>query len=559
MKKLLKSRLFHIFIIILLLLAALWSYYFQAVKLEPPETGNSQMTAHTRDSVAPGVYTCKTSWLRKNRTGLYEMYLEGNPFEMGRINGILTQDLLRYQEQVFVDRLREMVPSPGYLNMLKYFVAWFNRDMDEFVPLEYQQEIFGVSMAASEDFNFIAHNYQRILNYHGAHDIGHAMQNMNLVACTAFAAWDEATEDSSLIVGRNFDFYMGEDFARNKIVAFLHPDEGYRLMMITWGGMTGVVSGMNEKGLTVTLNAAKSSIPTKAKTPVSVLARLILQYASNIDEAVKIASEHETFVSESFLIGSATDHKAVLIEKSPEKTGIFNPEKTTLIVTNHFQSETFANDKRNLEGMAEGASVYRFQRMQELLGANPGMNPEKAAAILRDKKGVENSDIGLGNEKAVDQLIAHHSIIFKPEQLLVWVSTHPYQEGEYLCYDLNKIFFGNPDFTKEIDDPSLTIPADTFLISANWKNFQEYRQLTEQIRKRLDTGESGFLSEPEIEHYLSLNPAYYYPHFLIGKYYQTLGNLEKAAIEFKTALQKEIPRKVDREEVEEEMVDCKGK
>lgn len=551
MKKLLTSRLFRVLIIIVLLLAALMIYYFQAVKLDPPKIENAKAINLTKDSVAPGVYSCKTSWLRKNRAGLYEMYLEGKPFEMGRINGVLSQDLLNYQEQVFVDRLREMVPSPGYLNMLKYFVAWFNRDMDKYVPLEFQQEIYGISLAASEEFNFISHNYQRILNYHGAHDIGHAMQNLNLVACTAFAAWDEATADSSLIIGRNFDFYMGEDFARNKIVTFLHPENGYRLMMITWGGMTGVVSGMNEKGLTVTLNAAKSSIPTKAKIPVSLLARLILQYASSIDEAVKIAGEHETFVSESFLIGSASDKKAVLIEKSPEKTGIFYPEKSTLVVTNHFQSQTFANDERNLEGMAEGASVYRLQRMQELLDSHPGINPEKAAAILRDKKGLKDTDIGLGNEKAVDQLIAHHSIIFKPEQLLVWVSTQPYQEGEFLCYDLNEIFFGNPDFTHEIDEPGLAIPADTFLLSTEWTDFLEYRQLTDQIKNRLDKGEKGFLSEQEIEHYLSLNPGYYYPHFLIGKYYQTLGNTEKAEIELKTALQKEIPRKVDREEVEE--------
>jgi predicted choloylglycine hydrolase len=129
------------------------------------------------------------------------------------------------------------------------------------VTEEYKEEIFGVSQAASEEFNDIAQPYQRILNYHAAHDIGHALQNMSLVGCTSFATWGDKSEDGKLIIARNFDFYVGEDFARDKIVAFYNPSQGHKFMMITFGGMTGVLSGMNDQGLTVTINAAKSDIP----------------------------------------------------------------------------------------------------------------------------------------------------------------------------------------------------------------------------------------------------------------------------------------------------------
>ena len=95
-------------------------------------------------------------------------------------------------------------------------MGWFNRDLQDNVIKEYQLEILGVSYSASPEFDDIASPYQRILNYHAAHDIGHAVQNMSLVGCTAFGTWGNESEDSTLIIGRNFDFYVGDNFAEIK-------------------------------------------------------------------------------------------------------------------------------------------------------------------------------------------------------------------------------------------------------------------------------------------------------------------------------------------------------
>src|SRR5690606_6731188 len=111
------------------------------------------------------------------------------------------------------------------------------------------------------------------------------------------------TIDGEMIVGRNFDFYAGDDFAKEKIIAFVNPSEGHKFMSVTWGGMIGVVSGMNDQGLTVTINAGKSEIPFVAKTPISIVTREILQYASNIEEAIEIAKKREVFVSEAIFVG----------------------------------------------------------------------------------------------------------------------------------------------------------------------------------------------------------------------------------------------------------------
>ena len=298
--------------------------------------------------------------VRKSESGLWEAYIEGKPFERGVAFGRLTRELLYYQETSFVEQIRELVPSDAYLKFLKYFIAFFNRNLDKHIPAEYLYEIYGTSFSCSREYDYIGSGYQRQLNYHAAHDIGHALQGLNMVGCTSFSVWDGASVDSSLLVGRNFDFYLGYKFAENKIVCFVNPSEGHKFMMITWADMIGVVSGMNEKGLTVTLNAAKSSVPGQAAVPVTLLAREILQYASTIEEAFQISKKRKLFVSESIMIGSAFDWKTAIIEKTPDQYDLVYPDSNSIICTNHYQGKEFAQDRINLDNIYGSDSYARF-------------------------------------------------------------------------------------------------------------------------------------------------------------------------------------------------------
>lgn len=498
-----------------------------------------------------GLYTCSGSWLQQSTSGLWEMYVQGSPLERGIVNGKLTKDLIDEQETAFVDRIREMIPSPSYLKFLRYFIYWFNRDLDEYITDEYKQEIYGISLSASHDFDFIGQPYQRMMNYHSAHDIGHALQDLALVGCTSFGVWDTLSEDGSLLIGRNFDFYMGEAFARNKIVCFVRPDKGIPFMTVTWAGMTGAVSGMNLSGLTVTINAAKSEIPMSARTPISLVAREILQYASTIDEAFAIAKQRETFVSESLLIGSAADHRAAIIEKAPSKLSLYAPEGGMVVCSNHYQSETFAGDKLNRKNIRESSSAYRYRRMKELVEANYPVSVADAAAILRNRDGLNNAGIGMGNEMAVNQLIAHHSVIFQPEQRLVWVSAGPWQSGPYICYDLNKIFhtFAALHQRSAIEEAGLNIPPDPFLGNTDYVKFLQYKAERDSIRKWLKAGEPVSLPAGFTGEFLSLNPELFEAYSLAGDLAEMNRDDASALMYYGEALKKQIPELRMREEI----------
>ena len=334
-KKILKWSA-YIIGILLLLLVALSTYIKQSGKIGVPDVKDLSSLKLQRTDEGNGLYTLKNNWFRKSKSGLYELYVEGRPFERGVINGKLTEELVQRQEDHFNDQINKMVPSNFYRHFLKYVIGWFNRHLAANVPEEYKEEIFGISHAASPKYQYIGTNYERILNYHAAHDIGHALQSMALVGCTSFGTWG-STADSTMIIGRNFDFYVGDRFAEDKIVAFFNPSDGHKFMTVTWGGFIGAVSGMNDQGVTVTINAAKTDLPSGSATPVSLVAREMLQYASNLREALAIAQKRKMFVSESFLVGSAADNKAIIIEKTPTSLDVYDPNKKFIVCANHFQ------------------------------------------------------------------------------------------------------------------------------------------------------------------------------------------------------------------------------
>lgn len=493
------------------------------------------------------------NFLRQSETGLWELKVSGDAFERGLARGKLSKDLLYYQEKVFVDQIKEIVPSENYLRFLGGFTLLFNRNLGKHVIEEYRKEIYGISLSCTDEFNYIGTPYERQLNYHGAHDLGHAMQDYMLVGCSSFAAWGNESEDSTLTVGRNFDFYVGDDFAKNKEISFYAPKEGYKYVSISWPGMTGVLSGMNEMGLTVTINAAKSTMPTSAKTPISLLVREILQYASNIEEAYAIAQNRETFVAESILIGSAKDKKAAIIEKSPDTIALFYDEedKQKIICTNHFQSPIFENDERNQENILTTDSKRRYDRLEELIKQNSPMSPINTAKVLRDRKGIDNQELGLTNELAINQLIAHHSVIFKPEKGMMWVSTSPWQLGKYIAYDLNKIFSDSIDFRTEIYSEEYTIAEDSVLHTPLYDDILAFKRLTPYIKKKTKKGET--ISVDSLRIYEASNPEYYYTLDILGDYYHAQKQDSEAYKNWKEALTKALPKLAEKERIQKKL------
>lgn len=523
-----------------------------------PDVSNYELSDTSLEVINDSLSFKGDNSLRHNKYGQWELVASGNPYDMGNSIGLLSQNLIVKQEELFFQKVEELVPSKFKQNTIKKFLTFYNRKMYLHVKEEYKAEIFGISKYSSDKYDLMGSRYQKSLYLHGAHDIGHALQDLALVGCSSFAVWGENTIEGDLIIARNFDFYAGDEFAREKMISFINPDKGYKFMAVSWAGMIGVMSGMNDQGLTVTINAGKSDIPLVAKTPISLVTREILQYASTIDEAIAIAKKKEVFVSESILIGSAKDNKAVLIEMSPDNFDVFNTQNTPkLICSNHFQSKGYQSDENNINHILESHSKYRYDRMEELLGVAEKMTPQKAVDILRNKEGLNDELIGYGNEKALNQLLAHHGIVFQPSKKMVWVSTNPYQLGEFVAFNLDEVFENHNQKRSTLSNADYLIDKDIFVNSDEFHDYEKYRK--EKVRLVENTEDGVVYNSKDITTFKSYNPHNWEVYFLVGKYYYERKQYTAALKEFEKALTKEITTVPDRERIEQYIKKIKRK
>jgi len=161
----------------------------------------------------------------------------------------------------------------------------------------------------------------------------------------------------------------------------------------------------------------------------------------------------------------------------------------------------------------------------------------KAATILRDQRGVNDKFVGYGNSKTLNQLIAHHGILFKPEKREMWISTPPYQLGEFIYYNLNDVFSRNGTF-QPVD--SLKIRSDPFLASNDYKKFEAFKVTKQKISKYVMLGVPFDLSREEEVAFVANNPESFLPYLFLGDYFKMKKNFKKAISYYREALKRDV-------------------
>ena len=491
----------------------------------PADTSILKLKPEARD----GKIWIGKSWTGQ-RDGLTVVYLKGSPFEMGYADGVLMQEKMHTLENEFLKMVQGYVPQHWVMELLKNYVIYRNRHLSDFVPLDYRTEIFATTLGCTDIHPEEGPFYNRLLNYHAAHDVSYMMIDNPLVSragCTAFGAWGDATADKHLITGRNFDWEAAEVFSRDRIVMMCEPDNGIPFISLSWAGMAGVVSGMNRAGISVTVNGAPSSLPRETATPVAMVAREILEKAHNLDESLKILRGAKVFVSTIWLVGSRADGKFIVVEKTPDVTNVRESIGDSIICPNHFQTDGLKDDPRNTNYMAEATSVSRETRLKELLATAHGkISAAATVEFLRDRKLPGGIFAGNEHRATLNAFIATHATVMDLSDGIFWAASPPNQLGKYVSFDV-------ADFSREL--PDKTISADATLASGEYEHAQSAKKILADGERALKNHDAaGALKCSEQAE--TLNPGFYQNAWLRGKALMSLGKTSEAATAFESAL-----------------------
>jgi predicted choloylglycine hydrolase len=245
-----------------------------------------------------------------------------------------------------------------------------------------------------------------------------------MTACSTVTLPAAAAPDGVARFGRNLDFPSFDVADKSSVVLVYRPAGHYAFASVAWPGMVGVLSGMNEHGLTLANMEVKRGARVPSAMPYTLLYRSVLERCKTVDEAVEFLRATPRQSANNLMLMDASGARAV-VELTPDAVTVRpGRDDAALISTNHQRGE--AADKPG-----------RCRRYDFL------NRTSKAKFGKLDEAGVESLLAGVGQGKKTLQ-----SMVFEPANQVIYLSTGKNAAtGEFRRLDLRKHFEGAADRT----------------------------------------------------------------------------------------------------------------
>jgi hypothetical protein len=268
----------------------------------------------SRPSPTPGAAAEKAD-ARKVRI----LELRGDAAAQGKTHGAELGGVIRELSREYFSRAFDLASEAGKKNYQRALQA--AAGFEKFVRPEHLEEIralaAGAGIAPAEVM------------------LGQCFPDLNPGgACSTVALPGSASADGVARFGRNLDYATFGILEQHSVVLVFHPQDRYAFAAITAPGLVGVLSGMNEHGLSLAVMEVPRSLRAPEGMPFMLLYRTVLENCKTVEEAIALLRQTARQSANNLMLMDASGDRAVAELTPTEVTVRRAPATAALISTN---------------------------------------------------------------------------------------------------------------------------------------------------------------------------------------------------------------------------------
>ncbi len=380
-----------------------------------------------------------------NKNGLTTVHLVGDATELGRAQPALLREGMIETERRLRARFDETVPHAWARWLLMDLARARFFDVDRGMRKDRLLELAAIAQGFQPDpFADWLPTYQRLVYLNALYDIALGFEGSPLLGCTTVVAHGSATQQGHSLLARNFDFEVDDVFDRRKVVYLVEAPGEIPFASVAWPGSIGVVTGMNAKGVGLVAHGARAGAVSAHGEPLLHALRFALSHAQSAGEALDLLAQSRPMVSHLVIVADG-EGSAWVLERVPDQPPYRYRLPQRAAVTNHLVGP-LAEDEKNQRVKEQTTTLQRQQRAAQLMSTfDHPIRPVDLASVLRDRKGINDTHLELGDRRALDALIATHGVVMDLTARRMWVSRSPHLLGRFEAYDLDRAFGDQPD------------------------------------------------------------------------------------------------------------------
>lgn len=372
------------------------------------------------------------------------LLLKGSPYEMGLQHGRLLAREVAEDAQAYLHDWAIGKSGESTSSLKEIFES-----LQPFIPKRYMEEMRGLAEGSGVPLEEIHLLHAIPTRFH----------------CTGTAAFGKATVDGRLYHTRSLDYSLDigdkKTVQENAVVIVYQPEDGNAHAVISFAGLIGCVSGMNDKGISIGEIGNKCRDESYAGMPMILMLREALRTCRSLEDVIGYIRGAPRTCGFTFVVGDGKIPSACALEVSHSRMAVGLPGDPKSDPAPHFpipDAIRRGNYFVNIEMAAVQRDIYdpRISSPMDWLGYSV------MSSFLRENLG------RLDGLKMIELLRKYppehpclHQAVFCPSSLEFWVSNAVSpavaryagaQNQPFYKYNLAKLVAGEP-FTVEVAEP----------------------------------------------------------------------------------------------------------